>query len=248
MNAAQKYFDEIRPLIDAIATDEMDKIQKVAELMTDATVRGRLIYYFGAGHSQLLAMEMFTRAGGLGNAQAMIDPGLVFIGGAARQGGFERLPGYGKIVVQDYDIQKDDVVFVISNSGRNPAVVEVAMAAREKGAVVVAIVSMKHATSVTPNNPYGKMLHEVADIVIDNHGPAGDALVKLEGLEPPVAGSSTVLGACILQSLVAQTAQNLIDRGQMPPVGYSGNMPQAAEYRKKVGDLRARFRAMMRNA
>jgi len=47
-------------------------------------------------------------------------------------------------VIRDYDIGPDDVVIVISNSGRNPAPVEMAMEAKERGARIIALTSMAH--------------------------------------------------------------------------------------------------------
>lgn len=41
------------------------------------------------------------------------------------------------------DVRPNDVVVLISNSGRNPLPVEIALAAHEKGAKVVAITSLE---------------------------------------------------------------------------------------------------------
>jgi len=246
--SAEKYIAEIKKLVERVEKTQMGNIQRAAELIADSIMRDRLVYLFGAGHSHLLANECFVRAGGLINMQAMLDPGLGFIAGAARQGGFERLPGYAKIVIQDYEICPGDVIIVISNSGRNPAPVEMALEAKQRGATVIALTSLAHSTSVSSNDPSGKRLFEVADVVLDNGCPAGDALVKLEGLLPPVGPGSGVMGALILNAIVAQVAQNLLDRGAMPMVALSGNLPEAREYNEKVlGAVKEKFRDHMRH-
>jgi len=232
--SAEKYLAEIIKLVERVEKTQMGNIQRAAELIADSITRDRLVYLFGAGHSHLLANECFARAGGLLNMQAMLDPGLGFIAGAERQGGFERLPGYAKIVIRDYDIRPGDVIIVISNSGRNPAPVQMALEAKKRGAMVIALTSMPHSTSVSSNDPSGKRLFEVADVILDNGCPAGDALVKLEGLLPPVGPSSGVMGALILNAIVVQVAQNLLDRGVMPMVALSGNLPGASEYNDKI--------------
>jgi uncharacterized phosphosugar-binding protein len=232
--SAGKYVAEIKKLIERVERTQMVNIERAAELITDSITHDRLVYLFGAGHSHLLANECFARAGGLLNMQAMLDPGLGFIAGAERQGGFERLPGYAKIVIQDYDIRPGDVIIVISNSGRNPAPVEMALEAKKRGATVIALTSMPHSTSVSSNDPSGKRLFEVADVILDNGCPAGDALVKLEGLVPRVGPSSGVMGALILNAIVVQVAQNLLDRGVTPMVALSGNLPGAKEYNDKI--------------
>jgi uncharacterized phosphosugar-binding protein len=246
--SAELYIAEIMKLIDRVKETQLGNIKRAAELITDAIMRDRLVYLFGAGHSHLLAYDVFVRAGGLAQMQAMADPGLVFIGGARRQGGFERLPGYAQQLIPDYDIQPGDVMIVISQSGRNPAPVEMALEGKARGATIIALTSLPHTMSVTAANPAGKRLFEVADLVLDNCCPPGDALVKLEGLLPRVAPGSTVLGALILQAIVAQVAQNLLDRGALPAVGISGNLPEGKEYNEKVlGPMRKRIQSQMRH-
>lgn len=246
--SAEQYMAEIRELIDGVEQTQLEGIKRAAEWLADSIQRDRLVFIFGAGHSALLAQEVFARAGGLLQMQPILDPGLDFFAGARRQGGFERLPGYAKIVIQDYDIQSDDVLIVISNSGRNPAPVEIALEAKEKGAKIVALTSLPHSTGVSANNPAGKRLFEVSDLVLDTGCPPGDAVVKLEGLPPRVAPSSTVIGALILNAIVAQTARYLLDRGATPAVAMSGNLEGGREYNEKVlGRARQEFRSRMKH-
>ena len=246
--SAEQYITEIRLLVDGVEATQLETIKRVAGLICDAIIRERPTFVFGAGHSALLSIDLFARAGGLLQIQPMLDAGLDFFSGARRQGGFERLPGYAEIMIQDYDIQPDDVVIVISNSGRNPAPVEMALEAKDRGAVVVALTSMPHSSAVTAANPSGRRLFEVADLVLDSGVPAGDAIVELEGLPPRVAPSSTVMGSLILNSIVAETAQILLDKGKTPAVGFSGNLEKGREYNEKVlGAVRKRFRARLRH-
>jgi uncharacterized phosphosugar-binding protein len=232
--SAEQYILEIKKLIEKVEETQLSNIRRAAELIADCIMKDRLIYIFGAGHSHLLANECFVRAGGLANVQAILDPGLDFGSGTRRQSGFERLPGYAKIVIQDYDIQPGDVMIVISNSGRNPAPVEMALEGKKRRATIIALTSLPHSTSVSSNDPSGKRLFEVADLVLDNGCVAGDALVELEGLPPRVGPGSTVIGALILNAIVVQVAKNLLDRGEIPPVAFSGNLEGGREYNEKV--------------
>ncbi len=68
-----KYIDAVKELIHKIETTPDGDIQKVAKLVSDATINERPVYLFGAGHSFILSIECFARAGGMGNIQAMID-------------------------------------------------------------------------------------------------------------------------------------------------------------------------------
>lgn len=246
--SAEQYILEIKKLIERVEKTQLSNIRRAAELIEDSIMRDRLVYVFGVGHSHLLAYECFDRAGGLVTMQAILDTGLDFGSGVRRQGGFERLPGYAKIVIQDYDIRPGDVMIVISNSGRNPAPVEMALEGKKRGATIIALTSLPHSTSVSSSDPSGKRLFEVANIVLNTGCVAGDALVKLEGLPPRVGPGSTVIGALILNAIVVQTAKNLLDRAEIPPVALSGNLAGGREYNEKVlGKIREKFKDQMRH-
>ena len=245
--SAEEYINAAKGLIKKIEETQLEVIHQVADLVTQAIIQEKLVFIFGAGHSSLLSIECFSRAGGLGNMQPMLDAGLDYFSGSRRQSGFERLPGYAKCMVNDYGIGEGDVVIIISNSGRNPVPVEMALEVKKLGAIVVALTSVEHCQSVTSNDPSGKKLMEIADIVIDNGCPAGDAMIELPGLLPKVGPGSTVAGAVILEAIVTQAARNVLEKGQMRPVGFSGNLPQAAEYNKKFHAQREKFTRQMRH-
>lgn len=244
---AELFFGEVKKLIEKIESSQMEKIQSVAELISQAIIDEKLVYIFGAGHSNILAIECFDRAGGLANMQPMLDAGLDYFSGARRQGGFERLPGYIGCIINDYDIQKNDIVIIMSNSGRNPAPVQMALEVKKRGALVVAITSIEHSNAVSSNDPSGKKLLEVADIVIDNGCPAGDAMIKLDNLVPRVGPGSTIAGAIILNSIITQAAKNTLDKGFSPPVFFSGNLPQAAAYNEKAIFQQEKFAKKMKH-
>jgi len=245
--SAERYINAAKDLITKIEESQLDVIHQVAELVSNAIINEKLVFIFGAGHSNILAIECFSRAGGLGNVQPMLDAGLDYGSGSQRQSGFERLPGYAKCMVNDYGIGEGDLVIIISNSGRNPVPVEMALEVKKLGAKVVALTSLAHSNAVTSNDPSGKKLMEVADIVIDNGCPPGDAMIELPGLLPKVGPGSTVAGAVILNSIITQAAQIVLEKGGMPPVAFSGNLPEAKEYNVKFHELRQKFTRQMRH-
>jgi uncharacterized phosphosugar-binding protein len=50
-----------------------------------------------------------------------------------------------------------------------------ALLAKEKGHDVIAVTSLEHTAQVQPKHPSGLRLSEIADVVIDNLAPYGDA-------------------------------------------------------------------------
>ncbi len=77
-------------------------------------------------------------------------------------------------------------------------------------------------------HPSGKKLYELADIVIDNCGPFGDALLELPG-GGKACSISSLSGVLIGQMLTAETIGNLIARGSDLPIFISTNVPGGIE-------------------
>lgn len=240
------YFDAIRKLLEAVERDEAQAMEAAAQAVARCVTAGGVVHAFGCGHSHMLCEEIFYRAGGLACIHPIFDTGLMLHEGALRSSDLERTVGYGTALMKRVEIRPGEVLFVFSTSGRNPVPVEVALAGKEKGATVVAITSRAYSGSQPSRHPSGKRLMDVADIVIDNHVPPGDALLTLPGLPTPFAPGSTVVGAAILNAVLARAVELIAEAGMEPPVFFSGNLEGTDEhnsalaerYRPRVPELR----------
>ena len=65
---------------------------------------------------------------------------------------------------------------------------------------------------------------DVADAILDTGAPYGDAVVPLGEGRPTVAPVSTVLGAFLLNAMMARCTQLLFERGVEPDVFASANL------------------------
>jgi uncharacterized phosphosugar-binding protein len=179
---------------------------------------------FGTGHSHVIAEELYGRAGGLADVRAVLEPGLMLHEGLLKSSLLERLPGLADVLLQTNEIGAGDVVLIASNSGRNAVPVEFALGAKAKGAKVIALTSLKHGTAVTSRAPGGQRLFEIADVVIDNCGEPGDALIDVPGSPERTGATSTLVGALLVQALTVEIVTKLTDRGQTPNVLRSLNV------------------------
>ena len=91
---------------------------------------------------------------------------------------------------------------------------------------------MKHTLAEEPRHPSGKKLYEFGDIVIDNCGPHGDALLKTEGVAK-VCSVSSICNNCIAQSMAARVIELLKEDGYEVPV-LNGNREHT---QKQVAEL-----------
>src|SRR5215472_2251672 len=115
-----------------------------------------------------------------------------------------------------------DLCWVISNSGRNALVVELALEARRHGVTVVGLVSAEHsgAVSAAPGLP---KLPEIADYLLDNGGRFGDAALDIPGVAERMAPTSTIVGAALIHAIWAEVGERLVTRGHAPEVWGSVN-------------------------
>ena len=223
-SAGRRYLAIAGSLVERLATTEWPRIEAAATAMADALAAGHVLHAFGSGHSHMLAEEMFYRAGGLVRVRPILFDGLMLHASALLSTALERLPGLAAALVDDHPMEVGDVLVIASNSGSNAVTVDLARLARAAGVWVIAITSLGHATSPQARAKGGPRLHEIADLVIDNGGVVGDAAVQIEGLATRVAPTSTVVGAAIVEALVAEVVERLVARGIVPEVYASSNV------------------------
>lgn len=239
-----EYYDSITAMLKELVASQRDKLTQAEDWIADVLAQGGLVYVTGSGHSHMIAEEVFYRAGGAAPVQAILDPALMLHQGAHRSTVLERLEGYARVVLQDYPIGSKDVVLIASNSGRNAFPIEAALFAREKGARTIAITSSDHAARVTSRHKSGRMLHEVADLVIDNHAPYGDACLTIPNSDKRMGSTSTISGAFIVNAIMAEAVATLARRGIDVDIYRSANASGGADAEEIVKRWRARIRGL----
>lgn len=220
--SAKKYIEEIQKLVDTIRETQYEKIIEVSKIFVEKIKQDKIIHIFGTGHSHMISEELFDRAGGLANINAMLDDTVTIATGARKGSKTERLSGLAEIVWDQYIIDKDDVMIIISNSGRNSVPVEMAMKAKKEGLTLIAITSLDHSKNCESRDPSGKKLFEIADIVLDNCVPGGDSLLDFNGIKS--GPGSTIGGVTILNSIVAEALKVLTEEGIALPILGSQNI------------------------
>jgi uncharacterized phosphosugar-binding protein len=222
-SAGQRYLAVAGDLVARIATAEWPRIQQAADLVATSVAAGGQLHAFGSGHSHLLAEELYHRAGGLVGVRPWLFEPLTLHGSPPLGTALERMPGLAAVLLDDHPMQPGDVLVIASNSGGNPVITELATLAREQGVHTIGITSVRHATS-RDARAHGAKLHELVDVAIDNGGTVGDAAVDVPGVPTRVGPTSTVVGAAIVNALVAEVVERLVSRGIVPLVYVSSNL------------------------
>lgn len=222
MTADDRYLQGVSHLLDRLTQSEGLDREDAAECIARCFESGGLLHVFGTGHSHLLALELFYRAGGFPQVNPILVEELMLHRSASGSTHHERDGAMLDAVREHVAFNPKDVLLVISNSGGNDVCVGLAAHAQGSGIPVIALTSMQTAESSKARSQ-GVKLHQVADIVIDNLGVEGDALIEFSG-GLRVGPTSTVMGAVILNAIMVRVAELLIDRGVTPEIFWSSNM------------------------
>lgn len=234
MSKIEEYFAEVEKILAKIRETQIENIEKAANAIVDAILRGNNIFIFGASHSGMMAEELVYRAGGLMLINPIFAPGLSLSERPVnRTSKLERIEGFAKILLESYPIKRGDVLIISSVSGRNPVPIEMALEAKEKGLLVIVLTSLEYSKNVISRHRSGKKVYELADIVLDNCCPKGDAVLQISNFPQKVAPTSTIAGVYILNSMIARIIELLVEKGVEPPVFVSGNLDGGDEYNNR---------------
>ncbi|MFF1303779.1 sugar isomerase domain-containing protein [Streptomyces sp. NPDC058307] len=230
--SAQGFAEQSLEVLRRVTEAAREDVRRAAELIADCIRADGVIHAFGTGHSQAMVLEVAGRAGGLVPTNRLQMSDLVLYGGAAPSvlddPLLEREPG---VAVRLYDLaapRPGDLFVIISNSGVNNVIVEMALHAKERGHKILAITSLTHTGAVPAGHASGKKLVDLADVVLDNAAPVGDALLALPG-GGAVGALSTLTGVMLVQMAVAEASGLLLAAGERPPVYVSANVPGGFE-------------------
>lgn len=228
-----EYARAVRDVTDRIVTSCTDAVALGAGFIVESLRSGGVLQAFGTGHSESLAMELCGRAGGLVATNRISLRDVILFGDAPREvlydDKLERDPAIAHQLYRLAGPAPQDVFVVASNSGINGCIVEFALLVKERGHRLIAITSAEHTARVTPRHPSGRRLAEVADVVLDNGAPYGDALLPLPS-GGAVGAVSSITSALLGQMLIVEAVRQLQEAGEVPPIYLSANVPGGDEH------------------
>lgn len=239
MNTEFEYMNRITEVLEEVYAVNKDKIKTAAEKLAETIMEDKMIHTFGSGHSLIPALELFARAGGLGNVDAMLDPDAYTGFGAERGSAIERVSGIADIIYDDHVIEQGDVMLIISNSGRNALPVEMALRSQKEGIYTIGITSLRQSKQMKSRHASGKKLYQLCDLVLDNCVPAGDGCVNIDGYK--AGGVSNMAGIFLVETMATEALKIVTSKGFKPYVFQSQNVDgynNDAIYRKYRGRMK----------
>lgn len=221
MKAHVRYLENVEELLRKLKV-QSESIEVASSTVANSLRGGGLIHIFGTGHSHMLAEEMFYRAGGLAAVNPILDENLMLHKNASKSTELERDPSLASTILERHELRKGDVFIIASNSGGNALIEAMALRVKNSGLTLIAITSLNHATSPSAR-VQGRKLHELADICIDNLGEVGDASISYQQIPEKTGPTSTVIGAVIVNAIVARAVEIALEQGFIPQIFSSSN-------------------------
>ncbi|SEE40750.1 sugar isomerase domain-containing protein [Jiangella alba] len=221
------YFDVLSALLRDLREQEWDALRRAADLCAEAVAARGVIHIFDTGH--LLSHEMICRTGGLVAYTPLRIAGTVDNANPHRGAAAPAGEDADRLLVQwalsAGTLRRGDVLVMSSVSGTSALVVELTLAAQARGVTVIAVTAVRHSSRLAPGHSTGKRLHEIADLVLDDHADYGDSMLEVAGLGQRINPASGVTGAVLMWALNAGIVERLVARGVEPSVYTSVHLP-----------------------
>ncbi len=224
MTASDRWLAAARDVLEQVTSTQSGAINEASTIFADSIATDGLVHVFGSGHSRMNTEEMFPRIGSYPGFHPIAElalsnhVGVVGPNGLRQAMYLEKVPGFARIILQQFKIHPGDSFLIFSSTGINGTVVEMALLVKAMGLPVVAVTSMQHTAATPSRHPSGRKLAEIADVTIDNCSPPGDAVTEIEGIPFKVGPVSSIGAIAVVNALKTRTAELLVERGVIPIV------------------------------
>lgn len=223
MRASDRYLTAIAECLSYLG-GESERIHEAARWCAESIASGGVVHVFGAGHSRMPAEEAYPRIGAVVGFHPVVELALTYFHEVVGPNGLdqaillERVEGYGRTIFDGLRVWDNDLLLIYSSSGFEHVIMDLVSAAQERGIRVIGVTSIAYSEAAAERRGGGRRLADVADLVIDNHAPAGDALIDIEGIEQRVGASASVLNLAVMDAITSGTAEELVALGSEPYV------------------------------
>lgn len=235
----ESYVDQVAEALTRFRETQSKSLRAAGELVAERVKAGGALHHFDTGH---LREEPVRRAGGLfglHHLDVRLDIHHSDPPGRARKPSLKRnylwhLDSLAEHAFSVASIEPGDVLILVSNSGKEPFPVALALCAKQSGVALIAITSIAFSRTLEPRHRSGKRLFEIADVVIDNQSSVGDAAVDVPGLDTPICPTSGVLSAVAIWALTAEIVERCLERGVRPTIYRSVNLPDGFDFNERA--------------
>ncbi|MCH4207666.1 MAG: sugar isomerase domain-containing protein [Solobacterium sp.] len=223
MKIIEQYYKEVEKQLQQSLQQE-EQLDQAAEMIASTVANDGIVHVFGCGHSQMFGEELCFRTGGLVPINAIMIPQFNVYPKVRLSQLNERTEGIAYGVLDAQYTTPNDTMIVVSISGRNPAGIDMALAAKKKGMKTICLTSLDYTNKVTSRHSSGQKLKDVSDLVLDLPCVEGDAVLSDPNVKERFCSTSTVVGMSMLIGVMGEAIVKLGKMGKDVPIWVSGNL------------------------
>ena len=232
MDIKRQYFDLIEKRIAEVYDSQNDKFKKVAALFGECMTNGGVVQLFGVKHGEEFVNELFYRAGGIAPLHGFKLRDMMLKGLIDQKdidsGEIYNNTGLVDIFLNNYQVDDRDMIVLVSYSGNEPVVIELAKRYKEKGQKVVALVNIK-----TIEKTDSKLL-DYCDEYLDMQADDPDVANHIG--DYAIGQLSSTVSNVIAQMLTADVYNYYVSKGLTAPVLLSANVKGADIHNNSLTD------------
>jgi uncharacterized phosphosugar-binding protein len=228
----KSYSEQALPHLGSLIERNAAVMQSVIKRLVADVSAGRSLFVFGSGHSGLFPLELYHRAGGASFVIPVVADYLLPTAGPSVVRVLERTPGAANAILSRAQPQAGEMIWIMSQSGVNSAVVDFALDAKKRGLHTVAFSSVAHSAGVPSRHASGKRLYEVCDETVDLGGHVGDACVSLSASLK--AGPLSMLSSVFLGHSILVAACGELEHAGKRCVYTSVNTPEGESRNQEI--------------
>jgi uncharacterized phosphosugar-binding protein len=208
-----RYVDAVTQNLKIASEKNQGVLERLVHRLVQDVRTDRKLWAFGSGHSALFPQELYHRAGGASFLIPVVADFLMPSAGPPIAGLMERTPLVANAILARHEPQAGEMIWIMSQSGVNAAVVDLALYAKSLGLSTVAWTSVPHSQAVSSRHSSSKRLFEVCDETVDLVGFRGDASIEIQpGLRagPLSLVTAVTLGhSCLVEACALLEAQGV---------------------------------------
>ena len=201
------YHQQVKNIFKKVFDTQKENIIKSSTYGFESVSNKARFYALGTGHSHIMPEELYARFKGTDMVTSILMPEFMLHQFFTKSTTIERLASYADIVLGMYPMEKGDTLMLVSNSGRNGLLVELALRAKQKGVNLITCTNYPQAQIVSSRHASGKNMIDFADVIIDNCGEYGDACHEImDGLK---MGSTSNMVITMIAQMINAVLINL---------------------------------------
>ncbi|MDO4377829.1 MAG: sugar isomerase domain-containing protein [Erysipelotrichia bacterium] len=233
MNVIKEYFDTLIANIDRVYDSQKHNVVKAANMMAECMEQGGVIQLFGTEQGIEFCNELNYRAGGIAYFHNYSLNHLLMHNIITKEDVYVTKKAYQDASLIDkmeemYQLDNRDMYCLISQSGNEPLIIELAKKAKERGQKIIAVVNKQ---SYDKNN--GKLL-DYADMYLDIDSADPDLALNINGVKCCQTG--TTVANILAQMIHAEIYRYYVNKFGKAPVLLSANINQADIHNNALTD------------